>query len=147
MPDLGRESVLFDLLEAPCAEWCASHHDPGTGLDDGLCRSRTIAVGEHALQLQRDPDTADAVVRIGTGPGDWIELDDAPWLTSLLSSLLDAATTAAPAESESMGVVAGYIGTSRQELADTLGVDLENASRLQAQRMAGALALHGVTIS
>jgi hypothetical protein len=147
LPHHGRESVLFYLREAPCAVWCASHHDPGTGLDDGLCRSRTIAVGEHALQLQRDPDTADAVVRIGTGPGDWIELDDAPWLTSLLSSLLDAATTAAPAESESMGVVAGYIGTSRQELADTLGVDLENASRLQAQRMAGALALHGVTIS
>ena len=147
MPDPGRESVLFDLLEAPCAAWCTSHHDPRTGLEDGVCRSRTIAVGEHVLLLQRDPDSADAVVRIGTRPGGWIELDDAPWLTSLLSSLLDAATTAAPAESETMGVVAGYIGTSRQELADTLGVDLENASRLQAQRMAGVLALHGVTIS
>ncbi|HET7355648.1 MAG TPA: hypothetical protein VFJ09_03130 [Nocardioidaceae bacterium] len=138
---------MFDLLQESCAEWCASHYDPGTGLEDGQCRSRTIVVGEHALLLQRDPDSADAVVRVITEAGDWIELDDAPWLTSLLCSLLDAATTAAPAESESMGVVAGYIGTSRQELADALGVDLENASRLQAQRVAGVLALHGVTIS
>jgi len=147
VPDPGRESALVDLLEEPCTEWCASHRDPETGAPDGACRSRTIAVGEHVLLLQRDPDSADAVVRIGTGPGDWIELDDAPWLTALMCSLLAAASTAAPAESEAMGVVAGYIGTSRQELAASLGLDLENASRLQAQRMAGVLALHGVTIS
>jgi len=147
LPEPGRESVLVDLLEKPCAAWCVSHDDPATGFSDGLCRSRTVVVGEFVLLLQRDPDSADALVRGGTRPGHWIELDDAPWLTALMCSLLDAATTAAPAESEAMGVVAGYIGTSRQELADSLGLDLDNAPRLQAQRMAGVLALHGVTIS
>jgi hypothetical protein len=112
-----------------------SHQDPVTREGDGRCRSRTVEVGEHLLMLQRDG--GHIVVLVGGSRCDrWIELDDAPWLTQLMCSLLHAASAPAPAERETVGVVAGLMGTSHQELADCLGVDLEKAANRQAERMA-----------
>jgi hypothetical protein len=143
----GAQSPTADVARPECEDWCTTHQDPVTGEGDGLCRSRTIEVGQHLLMLQRDG--GHSVVRVGGSScqGQWIELDDAPWLTQLMCSLLQAATATAPAEQEAVHVVAGLVGTCHQQLADCLGVDLENAAVRQAERMAGALAVHGVSIS
>ncbi len=142
----GDESQAYEVFGDGCEEWCATHDDPVSGRDDGCCRSQLVEVGDHELFLEREH--SQTVVRVsGNRPGEWLELDDAPWLTQLMSSLLDAATSPAPAEHETVGVVAGLMGTTRQRLAARLGVDLDKASMRQAQRMAGVLALHGVAIS
>lgn len=146
MREHGRKWLMYDVSRDRCEEWCASHQDPATGEHDGVCRSRIVEVGEHLLHLQED--AGQIVVRVGgQGRGKWLQLEDAPWLTQLMCSLLDAATTPAPAEHETVGVVAGLVGTTHQELADCLGVDLHGASRRQAARMADVLALHGVSIA
>jgi len=142
----GREFVMYDVSREGCEEWCVSHQDPVSGEHDGVCRSRIVEVGEHLLHLQED--AGQTVVRVrGQGRRHWMQLEDAPWLTQLMCSLLDAATTPAPAEQEAVGVAARLIGTSHQELAACLGVDLEDVSRRQAERMADVLALHGVAIA
>ena len=142
----GLEFRTADVARRECEDWCATHQDPVTEKVDGLCRSRTVEVGDHRLLLQRDG--GHTVVLVGGSRRErWIELEDAPWLIQLMCSLLHAATTSAPAEHEAVGVVAGLVGTSGQELAACLGVDLEKASLRQAERMADALAVHGVSIA
>jgi hypothetical protein len=141
----GLESPTADIARHKCEVWCATHQDPVNGREDGLCRSRTVEVGEHLLLLQRDGGHTMVLVG-GSRRERWIELDDAPWLTQLMCSLLDTATSAS-AEHQAVGVVAGLVGSTRQELADCLGVDLEKASRRQAERMADVLAVHGVSIA